>query len=92
MRISDFPQGGAVGSSAATLIPGSGGACTGSGVVYGRGILVDGGSSGGADGNGHVGGQVKFLVMLQVMVRIVVLVQSWSDDALGIIVLLPLQV
>ena len=31
---------------------------------------------------------MKFLVMLQVVVRMVVLVQSWSDDASGIIVLL----
>ena len=27
----------------------------GSGIVYGRGIIVDGGSNGGADGSGHVG-------------------------------------
>ena len=46
------------------------GSCT----VYGRGILVDGGSSSGADGSGHVGCQAKFLVMVQVMVRMVVLV------------------
>ena len=31
------------------------GGTAGSGVLYGRGILVDGGSSGGADGSGHVG-------------------------------------
>ena len=59
----------------------------GSCAVYGRGILVDGGSSSGADGSGHVGCQAKFLVMVQVMVRMVVLVLSWSDDASGIIVL-----
>ena len=47
---------------------------TGSGAVYGRGILVDGASSSnsGADGSGHVGGLVNFLVMVQVMVRMVV--------------------
>ena len=32
----------------------SNGGTIGCGVVYGRGILVDGGSSGGADGSGHV--------------------------------------
>ena len=34
------------------------GGTIGSGVVYGRGILVDGGSSSGADGSGHVGCEV----------------------------------
>ena len=69
---SDFVQGGTIGSGAATIPSGSGDACTGSifgaddsdfavvtagsGAVYGRGILVDGGSSSGADGSGHVGG------------------------------------
>ena len=43
----------------------------GSGAVYGRGVLVDGGSSSGADGSGHVGCQAKFLVMVQVIVRMV---------------------
>ena len=38
-----------------------GGTYIGSGVVYGRGILVDGGSSGGADGSGHVGCEVYCL-------------------------------
>ena len=34
------------------------GSTIGSGVVYGRGILVDGGSSSGADGSAHVGCEV----------------------------------
>ena len=34
------------------------GGTIGSGVVYGRGILVDGGSSSGADGSAHVGCEV----------------------------------
>ena len=34
------------------------GGTIGSGVVHGRGILVDAGSSSGADGSGHVGCEV----------------------------------
>ena len=37
------------------------GGTIGSGVVYGRGILVNGGSSGGVDGSGHVGCEVYCL-------------------------------
>ena len=70
---SDFAQGGTIGRGATPSDTGSGGACTGSicddsdfadggttgsWAVYGRGILVDGGSSSGADGSlvGHAGG------------------------------------
>ena len=77
--VSDFVQGGTIGSGAATIPSGSGDACTGSifgaddsdfadgstagsGAVYGRGILLDGGISSGADpGSGHVGGRCSFL-------------------------------
>ena len=81
----DFAQGGSIGSDVATIPSGSGGACTvsifsaddsdfadssttGSGS---RGVLVDGGSCSGADGSGHVGGQAKFLVMVELMARMV---------------------
>ena len=33
----------------------------GSGIVYGRGFPVDGGSNGGADGSGHLGYEVYCL-------------------------------
>ena len=61
---------------------GSGGACVGSifgaddrdfkdGGITGSGVVVYVGSSSDADGSGHVSCQAKFLVMVQVMVRIV---------------------